>query len=256
MGGEWYPKAVVELGANAGYKQGRSWMHAVVCHYTVGRNSTPIGLRGFFNFLVTRDGTVVQFAEVDAVTWHAGEWNAEGPGIEVEYLDEETIFTPEALAATGELVRWLGSEWGVPLVYHDGERVAPGGWRGFISHRSLIQREQHHDYWPVEDWTTMTTIEGDDVTLALFRAPNGQLWICNGPTRRYISTLEEQGYWNNRGLVEATVSQEVLDSIPIVTPYNRSALAGAVERAIMASRGTLSTRAANAQVASAIILAT
>lgn len=123
-------------------------MTSVVCHYTVGKASAPIGLRGYFQYLVSRDGRVQQFAETDAVCWHAGSpWNSRGPGIEVEYLDEPTIFTPEAEAATGDLVSWLNSEWGVPLDFYDGSRRAD--WHGFITHRSLIQTgDPHSDYWP------------------------------------------------------------------------------------------------------------
>lgn len=145
-----YPHAAWNPGANAGYNAGRTPVDSVVCHYTVGRNSTGIGLQGYFHFLVSRDGHVQQFAEADAVCWHAGDpWNGRGPGIEVEYLPgaDDDIFTPEADAATGLLVEWLHDEWGVPLDFYDGSRVA--AFPGFITHRSLIQTgDPHSDYWP------------------------------------------------------------------------------------------------------------
>lgn len=141
-----YPGAVWRPGVNAGYASGRAAMTAVVCHYTVGKQSDPIGARGYFNFLVRRNGEIVQFAEADAVTWHAGNWNTRGPGIEVEYLDEPDIFTPEAHQATAGLVEWLISL-GVPDQFYDGPRIADH--HGFITHRSLIQTgDAHHDYWP------------------------------------------------------------------------------------------------------------
>ncbi len=141
-----YPGAVWRPGANA--DNGHTTMETAVCHYTVGRDSRPIGDRGYFHFLVSRDGTVTQFARADAICWHAGDpWNGRGPGIEVEYLDEPTIFTPEADAATGELVAWLEQEWNIPAEFYDGDRRAT--WHGFITHRSLIQTgDAHSDYWP------------------------------------------------------------------------------------------------------------
>ena len=141
-----YPSAVWRPGVNAGYRAGRASMTTAVCHTTVGRNSLPIMDRGYFNFLVARDGTIYQGAEADAITWHAGNWNPRGPGIEVEYLDEDTIFTPEAYAATAGLVEWLIGL-GIPDDFYDGPRVATH--RGFITHRSLIQTgDAHSDYWP------------------------------------------------------------------------------------------------------------
>lgn len=149
-----YPAAIWNPGVNAGYRAGRNTMTTAVAHFTVGRNSTGIGKQGYFHFLISRDGTVQQFCEADAVAWHAGDpWNSRGPGIEVEYLDEDTIFTDAARAACGELVKWLG----IPLNFYDGPRIAD--WAGFITHRSLVQSgDAHSDYWPQEDWDAMTTI--------------------------------------------------------------------------------------------------
>ena len=143
-----YPPAVWDPGATAGGSL--TTMQSVVCHYTVGRNSTPIGKRGFFNFLVGRDGTVTQFAEANVRCWHAGDpWNGRGPGVEVEYLPgvDDELWTPAQEQATGALCDWLRAEWGVPGDFYDGPRIA--SWPGFITHRSLIQTgDQHSDWWP------------------------------------------------------------------------------------------------------------
>lgn len=145
-----YPDAVWDPGVNAGYAAGRTPVRSVVCHYTVGRDSRPIGRRGYFQFLISRDGTVTQFAETDAVCWHGGSpWNAYGPGIEVEYLPgvDDELWTPAAYDACARLCQWLHDEWQVPLAFHDGDRVA--GFPGFITHRSLIQTgDAHSDWWP------------------------------------------------------------------------------------------------------------
>lgn len=160
MSEAWYPAAARNDGACAGYQRGRTSVQCVKAHYTVGRDSTGIGLQGYFQFLIARDGTVQQFAPVDALCWDSGEWNGMGPGIEVEYLpdaDGDQIFTPAAQASCGALVAWLASEWGVPLTYYDGPRLRrEDGFAGFISHRSLVQSEEHFDYWPQADWDAMT----------------------------------------------------------------------------------------------------
>lgn len=152
-----YPGAVWNPGAAAGYVKGRNSVSCCKAHYTVGRDSTGIGLQGYFQFLVSRDGRVQQFAEVDALCWDSGEWNGTGPGIEIEYLDEPEIFTDASRQSCGLLVAWLVSEWGIRAGYYDSTRLPlSSGYQGFISHRSLIQSEEHYDYWPQTDWALMT----------------------------------------------------------------------------------------------------
>lgn len=153
----WYPGATVMPGAAAGYAKGRTQMRTVVAHFTVGRDSTSIGVNGYFHWLVRRNGEIVQFAEVDALTWHVGNWNGYGPGIEVEYLPgvDDAVFTDAARDACGGLVRWLNAEWGFPLDYYDGERINPI-WDGFIAHRSVAGGD-HTDWWPREDWDRMVS---------------------------------------------------------------------------------------------------
>lgn len=161
MAEEWFPEAVQDPGAAAGWRKGRTPVRTVVCHFTVGRDSSSIGRNGYFNWLVSRDGTVTQFAETSALTWHAGnEGNPLGPGIEVEYLPniDDDIFTDAARIACGNLVRWLASEWGVELVYFDPiERMALPLPNGFIAHRSLPNQD-HTDWWPRDDWDRMTGV--------------------------------------------------------------------------------------------------
>lgn len=197
-----YPGAVWSPGVNAGYAAGRTSMTAAVCHYTVGRDSRPIGLRGYFNFLVSRDGTVTQFAEADAVCWHAGApWNFRGPGIEVEYLPgvDDDIFTPEALAACGALVRWLG----IPLAFYDGPRIAD--WSGFITHRSLIQTgDAHSDYWTEQDWAAMTATKPAP-PLPISPQEATVPFKMHSPTRAAVVTEDEVyvvGYGGTMAFVE------------------------------------------------------
>jgi hypothetical protein len=146
---------------NAGYRAGRTNMRTAVCHYTVGRDSTGIGKQGYFQFLIARNGTIQQFAEVDAVNWHAGSpWNGRGPALEIEYLPghDDEVFTVVQRDATRAVCEWLRDEWGIPFAYYDGPRISDH--HGFITHRSLIQSgDPHSDFWPAED---AAIIFGDD----------------------------------------------------------------------------------------------
>lgn len=191
-----YPAAVWRPGVNAGYRAGRTAVTSVVCHYTVGVDSAPIGDRGYFNFLVRRDGEVVQFAEVDAVCWHAGSpWNGLGPGVEVEYhpsYDGDEIFTSAAYAATARLVEWLHDEWGVPFDFYDGSRIA--AWQGFITHRSLIQTgDLHSDWWPVLPRVMVPEPEDDDeMKPGVFVTADGVpgVWYVYAGTKQWCKTKD------------------------------------------------------------------
>lgn len=176
---QWMP------GANAGYHAGRTPVKSVVCHYTVGRNSTGIGLQGYYQFQVNRDGTVFQFAEADAVCWHAGSpWNGYGPGIEVEYLPgyDDDLWTPVQREATARLVEWLHDEWGVPFDFYDGPRT--NSHHGFITHRSLIQTgDAHNDWWPELPRTTTPPEEDEDVKFRPFIiVARGGQWVYDPRT--------------------------------------------------------------------------
>jgi hypothetical protein len=159
---EIYPGAYWNPGRNAGFASGSSSMQAVICHYTVGKNSTGIGLDGYFHWLIGRDGGIQQFSECSSITWHAGEANGVGPGIEVEFLDEEEgVFTDAARNTCAGLIHWLAGEWGVPLNYYESpERIPPHTMHGFVAHRSVQQTDGHTDYWPWQDWERMIEMGG------------------------------------------------------------------------------------------------
>lgn len=208
MGQPLYPGAVWNPGVNAGYKAGHTTMTDCVAHYTVGTDSTGIGLNGYFHWLVSRDGRVQQFAEADALTWHVGEDNAAGPGIEVEYLpgQDDTVFTDAARQACGALVRWLSAEWGIPLQYHDGEHdTQPGSFAGFVSHKSIIQSEEHQDFWPQADWDLMVGVPPvpptdnllEDPLVTTQLLPDGSVLVfCVGTDNGvYSCTRDKNGHW-------------------------------------------------------------
>ena len=181
-----YPGAVWYPGINAGYNAGHNAMTAVVCHYTVGRNSLDLLAReGTCQFLVARDGSVYQLAEVDAECWHAGSpFNQAGPGIEVEYLDEPTMFTDPQRDACGDLVVWLSWEWGVPLVYYDtggDDTLRTDAHHGFLSHRACYQYsgDWHYDYWTYDDWTQMVGPQPPTRNLQVVYYGKGKLDVGN-----------------------------------------------------------------------------
>jgi hypothetical protein len=179
-GAEWVP------GRNAGYNSGRSNMAAAVCHYTVGRDSSAIGRDGYFHWLIARDGHIQQYAEADAVTWHCGEANYVGPGIEIEFLDEpEGVFTDAARDACAGLIHWIHEQYGIPLEMYDGPRIPPEAMITFVTHRSIQQSEGHSDYWPQADWDRMVagatpappTTEGDRMNPELMADRDGVVYV-------------------------------------------------------------------------------
>jgi hypothetical protein len=225
---EIYPGAEWNPGAAAGWAKGRTNVDAVVCHYTVGKNSTGIGLDGIFHWLVSRNGHIQQFAEASALCWHAGEANGRGPGIEVEFLDEpEGIFTDAARDATGGLIHWLNREWNVPLDYYDGPRIPPHDMHSFVAHKSIQQSEGHSDYWPRQDWDRMVAggpqQEDDDMKGLWIRKDNEPfVWLlfggykiaCGGKAQ--VDVMAFSGMTSNGWDNVSSLSGKDFDEIPIL----------------------------------------
>lgn len=222
-----YPKAVWRPGFNAGYTNGRNQMRLCVCHYTVGRDSAPVGDRGYFNFLVRRDGEVVQFAEADALTWHAGTANRFGPGIEVEYLPgvDDDLWTPEAYQATAELVEWLIGL-GIPDGFYDGPRIDPAGYTGFLTHRSVQQPDGHSDWWPDLPRAAPTPPPEDDmkgfyaVADDTNRVPG--VWYMFGgyrvwcKTKGMVDIMSYVGWSHNTWENPAVLAADELERFPVI----------------------------------------
>lgn len=169
----YYPGAMWWPGYNAGYRAGRSRIATpqgwTVRHYTVGRDSTAIGLRGYFHHLQQRGGGLIQFAEEDGVTWHCGEGNPYGSGTEVEYhpaYDGDVILTPAAIASQRLHIAWRTLQWGVPTVQWPASwgRIPPGSHHGYVDHGAIQQTNPHYDYWPEELWPLLTGEEDDMFT--------------------------------------------------------------------------------------------
>lgn len=187
---EWYPNAHQNPGAAAGYRNGRSRMRACVLHYTVGVNSSGVGLRGYFHFLVSKDGSVEQYCELSAIAWHAGEWNGEGPGVEFERLGDWEPLTPEQLAAGGALIQWI-IEQGIADNFYDGARLAVGSYSGFITHRSLQQSQPHSDYVTEEDWAAMRGLPVAPPSPSPAPAPSGGAVYTLGSGGPAVATIQD-----------------------------------------------------------------
>lgn len=154
----WMPGLVYKPGRNAENYGNRK--QCARLHYTVGIDSTGIGLNGYFHFLIPKFGTPLQFAPTEAVCWDACEWNPAGVGIEFERLSDEEPLTDSQIGWGGAIIRWLAAEDGYPLVFRDspGDRLPVGdGYRGFLTHRSLHENacDEHYDYVSQQDWDRM-----------------------------------------------------------------------------------------------------
>jgi hypothetical protein len=203
-------------------------MRSVKCHYTAGYNSDDlIRNQGLAQWLITRGGQIIQYAEADALCWDSGEWNDDGPGIEIEAAPQygQTIFTVASRDSTRALCRWLHDEWGMPLDYHDGPRLPEGSWLGFISHRSLQQSQPHSDYWPAEDAAFI--FGEDDMGWAL----SDYAWVKNHVTGLGIDGQTEI---TNRMVLDAVAAlAQKVDEIPPAAVVSGSSLTPDAVRAIV-----------------------
>jgi len=199
---DWMPGLAHDPGRNAFYAGGRSRMQSVVLHYTAGAygGDYSIGKDGYFNFYVPRERAPVQFAEGDALTWHAGEWNDQGTGIEFERLNDSYAYTDHQYLWGGKIVRWLHDRYGVPLNFYDtggdnaGRRPESQTVGLHVTHRSLAQSGGwHSDYMTRAEWDRMLGaatpppgMEDDDVNQSMVSGNPGHdpaviLW-WDGPT--------------------------------------------------------------------------
>ena len=165
----WLPGATIVPGRNAGYASGQSSMERVVAHYTVGFDSRAVGADGYFHWLVHRDagreGGCTQYAEADAITWHAADQgNPYGPGIEFERMttggvNAEGLSNAEPLTANqiewgSRLVGFL-AEWGIPATLYGGPRYEQWGFRGWVNHQAIDSSRS--DGLLVAEWDAIST---------------------------------------------------------------------------------------------------
>jgi len=180
----WMPGLRHDPGRSAGYNAGRNTMWMVVDHDTGGTNSYNVckwgreGYRaGLCQILLPKVGVPWQFCEIDAICYHAGStqygnYNDDGPGLEVERLQGEALSVDQT-AWLGRINAWLASEWGVPNYHYQGPRF--GWWQadfhGHVNHRDI---HPNLDGLSPPEWAAVTgnapgpaPVKGEDDTMLI-----------------------------------------------------------------------------------------
>ena len=152
-----------------GYGKGLNRMERVKVHMTAGTNSyerckngtgTPWGIT-LCQILYPKVGVPWQFAPIDALCYDSGDFNDDGPGLEIEALETEVNYYRPGLSLfdgpndnqrfwIGETARWLHSDWGTPLDLYAGPRFGSDGFRGFVNHGDLDS--QRRDGLSADEW--------------------------------------------------------------------------------------------------------
>ena len=109
---------------------GRDRLDRAVAHLRNPEPSGGPGRRVSAHFVVGRGGEVAQLVDLGDTAWHASGWNGRSVGIEhvartpgeLGRDDAGMQLTPEQLAASAALVRWICAELGIPA---DAEHVVP-----------------------------------------------------------------------------------------------------------------------------------
>lgn len=200
----WLEGAYRDPGVNAGYNAGHNQMVRAVAHYTVGQDSRSVGRNGYFHFLVHKDASrengCTQYAEVDAMTWHAADaGNPYGPGVEWERMttdgvNDEGLSNADPLTENqlewGERIIAFLAEWGIPVQLYDGPRYAYGDWNGWINHMAIDSARS--DGLRRAEWDYMcggggpepvAAPEDDDMFVAVYNGPDHTktgLWLFDG----------------------------------------------------------------------------
>lgn len=208
----WVNGATIRPGLNAGYRAGRNLMRGGIIHITAGVNSGGlIQRKGLAQFLLGHPGqdALVQYAEIDAVCYHACEWNHVAFGVEVEKLRVEHLTDEVQIESLATIVS-AAAGLGVPIgPYHRGDHDVPVREMPvpYVSHSSLAQRacDRHYDWLPEEDMARVFALAGTEdemrPRLVKFRTGNGAtdpteptIWLVQGVARRALRDLDEVAY--------------------------------------------------------------
>ena len=94
------------------------------------------------HYLVSEDA-IYQLVSDQNEAWHAGPANRHTIGVEiVGDADDPRTWSAKIVSQLGQLVGWLSSEYGIPLVYR-GEATDPDLVRGFVAHGALDPERRH-----------------------------------------------------------------------------------------------------------------
>lgn len=183
-----FPGATWDPGAASGYAFGVNRMELVVEHFTVGVNSFPIGKRGYFHTLFPKVGPPIQFAEINAVTWHAGPHNPRGPGHEFERLGYQEPLTDDQIGYGRDYHLWLHEEHGFPLSLYDGPKLqVPSDYRGFVNHGDLDK--DRTDGVTREEWAALTA-QTEEFDMLIIRTSDGKREAVIGSKVYYFRSLD------------------------------------------------------------------
>jgi hypothetical protein len=146
----------------------------------VGRESTSIGDRGYFHFLIHDEvgRPPSQFAPIFAVCYHACEWNRTTVGIELERFPGEPA-TPEQLFWMRYLVHAIAAESrGAIRAEWKGDITVASPWDmggQWANHGALRIRQcdPHTDGWTPEEWTYVTNPSSEQK-----KEEDNDMWIA------------------------------------------------------------------------------
>jgi hypothetical protein len=222
----WMPGLRHDPGLNANYRRGRNTMRMPVWHWTVGRDSYGICKnQGLCHILLPKVGVPWQFAEIDALCFHAyhetyGKYNDDGPGMEEERFPDEPL-TPDQILWSGRIVEWLDKEWGVPPVHYWGPRFAwnQANFHGHVNHADL---HPNNDGVSQSEWVAIAapaaptpTKKDDDPMLYVFNPhASSEIWCFAGNSRRHV-TPDEWAFVQFVGGKAIKVSKAWFDSYPV-----------------------------------------
>lgn len=202
----WFPDAEQVPGQNAG-NLGNQKQNCRL-HYTVGVDSTAIGVRGYFHFLIPKDAQPKQFAPTEAICWDACEWNPTGVGIEFERLSDAEPLTDNQILWGGRIIHWLNETDGIPLVFRDSpdDRMPAGTeYHGFTTHRSLHEQacDEHYDYVTIDDWDRMVgpvpappdsdPVEENTMLAVVTCKETKAVYIVGDANKKYVGIPEDLG---------------------------------------------------------------
>lgn len=178
----WIDGLVHLPGRNAGYRAGRIRLRTPIRHETVGTNSRQIGINGYFQFLLPKEGPAEQYCEWDAIAWHACEWNLWGFGLECERFPGEPM-TANQVWWAAYIILAVQEHTGQALTLDWIDYAIPNpasGPVGYANHGALLIRacDPHSDGWTFDEWqqiirtiggaTPPTSMKGTDQMDAIY----------------------------------------------------------------------------------------
>lgn len=91
-----------------------------------------------YNYLIARDGRIIQLVDPRYAAWHAGWLNAHTLGVAFVSPTEADGITPEQLEAAIQLDVYLCREWGIPPVWFDNAMTSTVP-TGITQHKAVLQ---------------------------------------------------------------------------------------------------------------------